>query len=145
MPQVLAGHHQIERKLSEGGFGITYLARDSHRPGHPLCVVKQLKLQFNNPQGLKVAKRLFDQEGEILEELGNHDQTPRLLAFVAEGGQFYLVQEYIHGRTLSRGGTATKSRTATGSGSATRTRTGTTARTRTASRTRGTPTAHLPV
>jgi formylglycine-generating enzyme required for sulfatase activity len=100
MPQVLAGHYQIERKLSEGGFGITYLARDIHRPGHPLCVVKQLKLQFNNPQGLKVAKRLFDQEGEILEELGNHDQIPRLLAFVTEGGQFYLVQEYIQGHEL---------------------------------------------
>ncbi|HBQ99097.1 MAG TPA: serine/threonine protein kinase, partial [Cyanobacteria bacterium UBA11691] len=101
MGQVLAGHYQIEQELGQGGFGKTFLARDHHLPGHPLCVVKQLKPQLDDPDALKVAKRLFTTEAQILQRLGEHPQIPRLLAFFEQEEEFYLVQEYIQGHELA--------------------------------------------
>ncbi|MGD1899168.1 MAG: protein kinase [Phormidesmis sp.] len=103
--QVLGGHYRIEQQLSSGGFGHTYIARDTHLPGKALCVVKQLKIATEDPNMLKVARRLFDREAKALYALGEHAQIPRLLAHFdeqsAEGQrEFYLVQELIEGTSL---------------------------------------------
>ena len=43
----------------------------------------------------------FQREAAILEQLGeNHQQIPRLYAYFSEDEQFYLVQEWIEGKTL---------------------------------------------
>jgi serine/threonine protein kinase/CHASE2 domain-containing sensor protein len=85
-----------------GGFGETYIAKDTQRPGQPKCVVKKLSPVSSNPKHLKLAKRLFDREADALEQLGkSHDQIPQLLAHFEEAGQFYLVQEFIAGHPLS--------------------------------------------
>jgi len=44
---------------------------------------------------------LFRTEAEILEKLGKHDQIPQLLASFEEDTEFYLVQEFIDGHTLT--------------------------------------------
>ncbi|MBP0013870.1 MAG: serine/threonine-protein kinase [Roseofilum sp. SBFL] len=100
--QVLGGHYEIEQELGQGGFGKTFLARDHHLPGHPLCVVKQLKAQWHGSHALKVAKRLFKTEAQTLQSLGEHPQIPRLLAFFEQEEEFYLVQEYIQGHELTQ-------------------------------------------
>lgn len=99
---LLAGHYQLVRPLGGGGFGQTFLARDHHLPGNPLCVVKQLKPKATEPSTLEVAKRLFDREAETLYRLGNHDQIPRLLAHFEQEHEFYLVQEYIEGHSFDK-------------------------------------------
>lgn len=98
----LGGRYQIIRHLGGGGFGLTYLAEDLHLPGKPLCVVKQLKPRTTDSMGLQEARRLFDTEAEVLYLLGDHDQIPRLFAHFEEEQQFYLVQEFIEGHTLSK-------------------------------------------
>ncbi|MEO0456625.1 MAG: protein kinase [Cyanobacteria bacterium P01_A01_bin.114] len=100
MTEPLAGHYHIIEPLSQGGFGQTFLARDHHLPGQPLCVIKQLKPFYQDAQTLETAKRLFDLEAETLYRLGNHDQIPRLLAHFEQAGEFYLVQDYIEGPSL---------------------------------------------
>lgn len=50
---------------------------------------------------MQVARRLFNTEAEILEALGKHQQIPELLAYFEDNQEFYLVQEYISGHTLS--------------------------------------------
>ena len=103
METILAGHYQIVRYLGGGGFGQTFLAKDTHLPGNPLCVVKQLKPQLSDPASLETAKRLFDREAETLYRLGDkHDQIPRLLAHFEQNKEFYLVQEFIDGHPLDR-------------------------------------------
>lgn len=94
----LAGHYQIVRHLGGGGFGQTFLAKDSHLPGNPLCVVKQLKPRVSDRAVLATAKRLFDREAETLYRLGEHNQIPRLLAHFEQEQEFYLVQEFIEGQ-----------------------------------------------
>jgi eukaryotic-like serine/threonine-protein kinase len=99
--ELLDGRYQILQVLSSGGFGETYIAEDTRRPGNPRCVVKHLKPLSRDPNSLQTARRLFRSEAETLEQLGSHDQIPRLLAYFEENQEFYLVQEFIAGRPLS--------------------------------------------
>ncbi|MGJ5672910.1 MAG: protein kinase domain-containing protein [Nostochopsis sp.] len=97
----LRGRYQIVQQLGlGGGFGATYIACDTDRPGNPKCLVKQLKPRTNDPNTLQIAQRFFKQEAEIQQELGDHDQIPRLLAYFEENQEFYLVQEFIEGHDL---------------------------------------------
>jgi len=99
---ILRGHYKIISHLGGGGFGQTYLAEDIDLPTHPTCVVKQLKPLSHEPFVLETAKRLFDQEAEMLYSLGSHDRIPRLLAHFQEGEEFYLVQEFADGTDLTQ-------------------------------------------
>ncbi len=99
--KLLDHRYQVIRVLAQGGFGQTYIAQDTRRPGNPVCVVKHLKPATSDPRVFETAKRLFNSEAETLENLGNHDQIPRLLAYFDENQEFYLVQEYIAGQTLA--------------------------------------------
>ncbi|URD53318.1 serine/threonine-protein kinase [Chroococcidiopsis sp. CCNUC1] len=100
--KLLGGRYQVVEVLANGGFGQTYVAQDMHRPGNPRCVVKHLQPASVNSKFLHNARRLFQTEAEILEQLGNHDQIPRLLAYFEEHQEFYLVQEFIQGHTLTK-------------------------------------------
>lgn len=100
--QLLDGRYRVVQILSSGAFGQTYLAADTRRPGHPQCVVKQLRAPGNSLTIVKTAHRLFKQEAEILEKLGRHDQIPLLLAYFEENNQFYLVEEFIPGKPLNK-------------------------------------------
>jgi serine/threonine protein kinase len=98
----ISGRYKIISELGQGGFGQTYLAEDLHLPTKPKCVVKQLKPDFNDDTTLQIARRLFEQEAEVLYRLGNHQFIPQILAHFEENGEFYLVQEFIEGDTLAQ-------------------------------------------
>ena len=98
--KVLDGRYKLIKQIGAGGFGHTFIARDMRRPGSPPCVVKQLKPASDDPNFIREARRLFNTEAETLEKLGNHDQITQLLAYFEEDKQFYLVQEFIEGRSL---------------------------------------------
>ncbi len=98
---LLAGHYRVVQVLGAGGFGETYITEDLHLPGNPKCVLKHLKPASTDRSVLEIARKLFDKEAIVLQQLGNHDRIPRLLAYFEEQQEFYLVQEYIPGHTLS--------------------------------------------
>jgi eukaryotic-like serine/threonine-protein kinase len=97
----LGGRYKVISHLGAGGFGETFLAEDLHLPGHPPCVVKQLKPEINNDHSLQMARRCFNTEAEVLYQLGIHDRIPRLLAHFEEDKEFYLAQEFIEGKSLT--------------------------------------------
>ncbi|MEK0181952.1 MAG: serine/threonine protein kinase [Oscillatoriales cyanobacterium] len=99
---ILAGRYHIIKHLGGGSFGQTYLAEDKRRSGNFRCVVKQLKPESTDPQTLEIARRLFTTETESLHNLGTHPQIPELLDHFEENQEFYLVQELIEGRDLSK-------------------------------------------
>jgi ABC-type branched-subunit amino acid transport system substrate-binding protein/predicted Ser/Thr protein kinase len=98
---LLATRYRVITVLGSGGFGHTYIAEDTHRPGHPHCVLKHLTFASPNPIVLQQVRRLFQSEAETLERLGRHDQIPRLLAYFEHNQEFHLVQEFIEGQPLS--------------------------------------------
>ena len=112
MPLILVGRYIPEKLLGRGGFGAAFLASDRYTPTMRKCVVKQFQPSGNLSQSqLQLAQDLFEREAVVLEEIGHlHEQIPDLFAFFPivvpsfKGGQenqfFYLVQEYIDGRTL---------------------------------------------
>lgn len=99
---LLDGRYQTESTLGAGGFGVTYLARDTKRPGKPQCVIKQLVPARRDSNFVNLARRLFNTEAEILSKLGHHPQIPHLLAYFEHQREFYLVQEFIDGTPLDR-------------------------------------------
>jgi serine/threonine protein kinase len=102
MPEaILSNRYKILKKLGEGGFGQTFLAEDLHLPTAPRCVVKRLKPEFADEESYKLARRLFEQEAEILYRMGNHPNIPNLLAHFEVEGEFFLTQELIEGWTLA--------------------------------------------
>ncbi|MFQ4140361.1 protein kinase domain-containing protein [Nodosilinea sp. PGN35] len=97
----IGGRYRLIQPLGVGGFGQTFSAQDLHLPGHPLCVVKQLRPQVTTADELQVARRLFDTEAQTLYRLGAHPQIPGLLAHFEEDQEFYLAQEFIQGHSLA--------------------------------------------
>jgi serine/threonine protein kinase, bacterial len=104
MPTLLNHRYQVICILGDGGFGKTFLAEDTQMPSSRKVVVKQLKpVRENDPQIHKLVRERFQREAALLEELGDsHDQIPRLYAYFGEAEQFYLVEEWVEGDTLSQ-------------------------------------------
>ena len=100
--KILDSRYRVLKYIAKGGFGKTFLAEDTQLPGKDQCVVKQLYPSIDDPNFIKIARRLFNTEAETLHNLGNHDQIPRLLAYFEEDEKFYLVQQYIEGQTLGQ-------------------------------------------
>jgi serine/threonine-protein kinase len=78
------------------------LARDEALPGRPPCVIKQLRPSADAAHVLEMARDLFQREAKILGKIGNHPQLPRLLDYFETNQEFFLVQEFINGKTLQQ-------------------------------------------
>lgn len=101
---LLNNRYQVIQIIGAGGFGETFLAEDVHMPSRRRCVIKQLKpITNNDPQTYQIIQQRFEREAATLEFLGeSSNQIPKLYAYFSENGQFYLVQEWIHGQTLTK-------------------------------------------
>lgn len=99
---LLNDRYRVVQMLGQGGFGATFLAIDEGLPGHPNCVIKQLRPSATAPHVLDMARELFKREAETLGKIGNHPQIPSLRDYFEANQEFYLVQEYISGSTLQQ-------------------------------------------
>lgn len=101
-PQVLNNRYRLLKVLGRGGFGVTALAKDYQLPGHPYCVIKQLCPVIQDQETLIRARYRFQREAKSLAILGGHAQIPLLMNYFEQKGQFFLVQEFIPGNTLTQ-------------------------------------------
>ncbi|ELR96341.1 bifunctional serine/threonine-protein kinase/formylglycine-generating enzyme family protein [Gloeocapsa sp. PCC 73106] len=93
------GQYRILEILGQGGFGRTYKALDTWCLDRP-CVIKKL-LVAGRDNILDQIKEMFKREAQQLLEL-DHSRIPKLYAYPNLGNDFYLVQEYIDGVTLTK-------------------------------------------
>jgi tRNA A-37 threonylcarbamoyl transferase component Bud32 len=93
---VVAGRYRIERVLGEGGFGVVYLARDTHLLDRAV-VVKVLR-QKVDAEGWALKK--FRQECEALARIDH----PGIIGVLDSGdmpdGRHFLVMEFVKGVSL---------------------------------------------
>lgn len=102
MKQELNNRYRIIKALSSGGFGETFLAEDNQMPSGRKCVIKQLKPVVGNSKNYQLIQERFQREAAILETLGeSNSQIPQLYAYFSESNNFFLVQEWIRGRTIA--------------------------------------------
>jgi serine/threonine-protein kinase len=92
------GAYRLERPLGAGGMGTVWLARRSDGRYEAMVAVKLLNLALLGRGG----SARFRREGELLARLA-HPHIARLLdAGLADGGQPYLVLEYVDGSPIDR-------------------------------------------
>ncbi|HYE58472.1 MAG TPA: serine/threonine-protein kinase, partial [Rhodothermales bacterium] len=113
---ILGGQYAVEGVLGKpGGFGITYLARDTRLGVH--VAVKEFfprslasrgrngkNLRPNTPDdaaGLEAGRRKFLEEAQLLARF-HHPGIVRVRSFFEENGTAYLVMDYLDGMPLSQ-------------------------------------------
>ncbi len=102
-PTLLNHRYKVTQVLASGGFGETFLAEDTQMPSKRKCVIKQLKPVEHNPQIYQLVQERFQREAALLEQLSDgKNQIPQLYAYFTDDEQFYLIQEYIEGETLTK-------------------------------------------
>ncbi len=101
MTKLIGGNYQFIKVLGMAELVHTYLVADLHIPGHPQCVIKRLRLPGKYPKTLELIFNLLEKKAALLEKVGCHDCIPATIAFFAENQEFYLVREYISGRSLA--------------------------------------------
>ena len=93
---LLNDRYQIIKELGYGGFGTTYLAKDTLTQ-NSWCAVKKL----NSEQAdLQTAQNLFKREADTLLQLQEIHQVPKFIDYFEENNCSYIVEEYIEGFPL---------------------------------------------
>jgi serine/threonine protein kinase len=89
--------YDVEAISGRGGFGATYRVRDRER-FQQLCALKELlPSQGENPK----VRELFEREARTLLAL-RHPGIPALHSFFSHDGRYYLVEDFVTGRTLAQ-------------------------------------------
>ncbi|RLC64685.1 MAG: hypothetical protein DRI48_07460 [Chloroflexi bacterium] len=97
---LLQGRYHIVEALGGGGMGQVYLAHDTRLADKP-CAVKELAPDPHaTPEEQEQAARQFRREAAILAHL-DHPNLPNVYDYFEEGGNFYLVMDYVEGETLA--------------------------------------------
>ena len=89
------GNYQTTEYIGGGGFGSVFKAEDVNTPGRIVAIKELHKKHTRNP----VIKQRFFQEAVAMARL-DHPNLPRLFTFGEDNGCYYLVMEFISGKTL---------------------------------------------
>ncbi len=97
MNTILDGRFQIIKKLGQGGFAATYLARNLSSPEKSPCVIKHLKPRVQHPRVLQ----LFQAEARVLDLL-SHGRIPNSTECFERNGEMFMVQDFVAGADLGK-------------------------------------------
>ncbi|MGE5370549.1 MAG: protein kinase domain-containing protein [Solirubrobacterales bacterium] len=96
---VLQNRYVIVKTLGQGGMGAVYHALDRRLNDLPVAI-KEMSTNAVGAGNLQAAAASFKREADILLGL-KHPALPRIIDFFSIGqGRWYLVMDYIQGRTL---------------------------------------------
>ncbi|MCS7282627.1 MAG: protein kinase [Anaerolineae bacterium] len=97
---LLQSRYRIIRQIGGGGMGTVYLAEDL-RLAERRCAVKEMSPALLSPQDQAWAVQAFQREAHLLAAL-SHPNLAAVTDFFQEGGNWYLVMEFVEGETLAR-------------------------------------------
>lgn len=110
-PDTVIGEYRVVRRLSEGGFGVVYLARD--KLGQQVAIKEYLPATLATRQDGELAPQVlpdklslyrlglksFFEEGRSLAQI-SHPAVVSVLNFFRQNETVYLVMNYLQGATL---------------------------------------------
>lgn len=88
----------IQKTIGRGGMGAVYQAKDLRRRGTP-CAIKEMSLSMVSAEERAQAIQNFKFEAKMLWGL-SHPNLPAFTNFFSENQRYFLVMEYIDGKTL---------------------------------------------
>jgi tRNA A-37 threonylcarbamoyl transferase component Bud32 len=95
---LLHNRYRIVGEIGQGGFARVYKARDM-KGRNRLVAIKQIDLNLLNPREIIEATDGFNREIKFLSTL-DHPNLPKIYDHFTDPGHWYMVMEYIKGRTL---------------------------------------------
>ena len=90
-----SGKYEVQQLLHSGGMGYIYLVKDKDLFDR-LCVLKQVRERIRSEEHLKK----LEEEALRMSRL-NHPNIAMIFDHFIESGYYFLVEEYISGKTLS--------------------------------------------
>lgn len=97
----IGGRYLVIRKLGQGGMGAVYLVSDQRLAGKQYALKEMSDQAIADPAERQAALEAFQQEAAMLAAL-NHANLPQVTDYFTEGGNQYLVMEYVQGQTLEK-------------------------------------------
>ena len=82
--KIVDKRYYLIEPISSSLLGQTYLAEDTHRPGSPQCVIREIQLGNFSSENQEVILSLFQEKIEKIFSLSQHDGLPNLLAHFQE-------------------------------------------------------------
>src|SRR5258708_6418148 len=95
---LLDNRYRLIAEIGKGGFGCVFKARDLKQHNH-LVAVKQIDLSALNSREIIEATDSFNREITFLSTL-SHPNLPKIHAHFTDSTHWYMVMQYIRGRTL---------------------------------------------
>lgn len=95
----LQGRYTIQALLGQGGMGAVYGARDT-RLDVPVALKEMVPQPGLGSDRLTDLRRQFQQEAQVLARL-SHPNLVRVTDFFQEGGNGYLVMNYVQGESMA--------------------------------------------
>jgi serine/threonine-protein kinase len=95
---LIQDRYHIRRQIGGGGMGTVYLAEDTRLSGRQ-CAIKEMSPNELAPSDRNWSIQAFRQEAQMLAQL-DHPGLTRVTDFFPEGGNWYLVMDYVEGETL---------------------------------------------
>ena len=95
---LLAGRYRILQQVGQGGFATVYQAQD-RRDNNRLVALKQIHLESLSLQAMIDASDGYNREVTHLSSL-RHRCLPRIYTYFTDDQHWYIVMEYLAGKTL---------------------------------------------
>jgi len=105
---LLAYRYRILHQIGQGGFAIVYKAEDLFQKNR-LLAIKQLNLGALSAQEMIDATDAYNREVTYLSHL-QHENLPRVFDHFTDTNNWYVVMEYIEGKTLEEKLSAARNR-----------------------------------
>ncbi|MFP5275120.1 protein kinase domain-containing protein [Coleofasciculus sp.] len=103
---LLGDRYRAMELISQGGIGRTFRAIDEYESGLSPCIIKQFSPTNQGTTNTEKAAASFRQEAARLQNLGEHPQIPRLLAYFEPNPQIgtvgAIVQRLVEGESLAQ-------------------------------------------
>lgn len=95
-PRTVGSRYQLQREIGRGGMSVVWLALDTTLGKQ--WAVKEIRLS-SDPAERRVVEASLVAEANLIKRL-DHAAIPRIVDLVDEGGELYVVMDYVDGRTL---------------------------------------------